>query len=150
MKNTKNYFKELTIAVLDEKGYDVDDSSGYIVATHSDPDVEDLLIFPTSRCLSDKKAKESTMVKASEKAVDKLIQKANELPGNFFPALSFAVGHYSLLSSEIIIADIAKWASNDSEAFFKNNGYFYFDSKYLDSSDSNSLILYARSEVTII
>ena len=103
-KITKEFFEALTEVALEAKGYEVQmDGEGYIRAYTNDIETPDLLIYSVGRCLSNKKAKETTMISANERAVEKLEKRTSEIAGNFIPCIAFGVGKYGYTDSRCVL-----------------------------------------------
>ena len=92
---------------LEEGGYETEvDSGGYIKAYSPN---NNLIIFPVSRCLSNKKMVETTMISAEEKAIAKLVKRAEELADEYIPCIGFGVGKYGYFDSEVCVVPVEVW-----------------------------------------
>ena len=72
LNNTRNYFTELTISVLQEEGWETKLEEGYIIANKNN-DEERLVIYVVSNVIG---LKESSTSVAKEKPILKLKRKA--------------------------------------------------------------------------
>ena len=84
LNNTRNYFTELTISVLQEEGWETKLEEGYIIANKNN-DEERLVIYVVSNVIG---LKESSTSVAKEKPILKLKRKSELLAGDNTPCIS--------------------------------------------------------------
>ena len=143
-KITKEFFEALTEVALEAKGYEVQmDGEGYIRAYTNDIETPDLLIYSVGRCLSNKKAKETTMISANERAVEKLEKRTSEIAGNFIPCIAFGVGKYGYTDSEVCVVPTFVWnnQSQSGSVFSFSKGKYYYNYEKVDNKVPQGAIL---------
>lgn len=139
---TRDFYMSVLLGTLEENGYEVRTENKYVFAEAKTSNLSDLLICLTARCLSNVTKKETTMISFSDDAVDKLLEKANTLAGDYTPALAFGIGKYTLLDSEIIVAPLKCWdEGKDSRAFFKKKQKWFYDFCRMENEEKNGSLI---------
>lgn len=126
-KITKDLYVAMISVALEEGGYETEvDSGGYIKAYSPN---NNLIIFPVSRCLSNKKMVETTMISAEEKAIAKLVKRAEELADEYIPCIGFGVGKYGYFDSEVCVVPVEVWKqkAERGSVFSNSSGKYYYN-----------------------
>lgn len=103
LNNTRNYFTELTISVLQEAGWETKLEEGYIIANKNN-DEERLVIYVVSNVIG---LKESSTSVAKEKPILKLKRKSELLAGDNTPCISYGIAKKSLTELEVLITPVS-------------------------------------------
>lgn len=125
----------LLMTSLEEFGYDmIETDDGYIWASDSSGKLSSIIALPLSRKLSNRKSPETFQVLASNDAVEKLIEKAQNVAGDFVPCIGFCISKYRYFDTECIVIPVTSWHGNQHPSLtIKTKGLYYNFSKFNSS-----------------